>query len=283
MIIAAVLLLTVAPSQAQQSDATDGVISSWLDMVERTQAEQPRWITPVATVTPRLEQEFRFDFFSQSLNSHGRRTVYGGGKGLEIIPAENTELILGVPPYEVRQSAAGNTLAEGWGDWPAFLIKYRFLSANEANGNYVVSGFFQLSVPTGNAAFSNRFYIVQPTLAFGKGWGEFDIQATVSGQFPMGGDGAARSNFGHPTLLNVAAQYHLWDVLWPELEANTTWWPDGLRGGTVQLFLTPGIVVGRFTIHDRMRLILGAGYQLAVTPAQPGYRNNVVLSVRTSF
>jgi hypothetical protein len=30
-------------------------------MVERTQAEQPRWITPFAAVTQRLEQEIRLD------------------------------------------------------------------------------------------------------------------------------------------------------------------------------------------------------------------------------
>jgi hypothetical protein len=49
-------------------------------MVERTQAQQPRWITPLATVTPRLEQEFRFDVFSQSLDDHGRFNNYGGDK-----------------------------------------------------------------------------------------------------------------------------------------------------------------------------------------------------------
>jgi hypothetical protein len=81
----------------------------------------------------------------------------------------------------------------------------------------------------------------------------------------------------------VAAQFHLWDVLWPELEANTTWWPDGAKGGKVQLFLTPGIVFGRFTIQDRIRLIFGAGYQLVVSPAEPACRNNVILTLRTTF
>ncbi len=245
-LLAGLVIFAADPCRANEdSSGTTDFISSWLAMVERTQAEQPRWITPLATVTPRLEQEFRFDLFSESLTTHGRFNNYGGGKGIEFIPTERTEVFFGVPPYDTRTSAGGRLLAEGWGDWPVFLVKYRFLSANEDSGNYVVTGFFQLSTPTGNAAFSNHFYVLQPTVAFGKGWGDFDVQATVSEQFPTGGDHTAESNFGHPVLVNVAAQFHLWDVLWPELEANTTWWPDGTKGGKVQLFLTPGIIFGR--------------------------------------
>ena len=283
-IVTAAMILAAAPSgAAENASATPDFISSWLAMVERTQAEQPRWITPLATVTPRLEQEVRFDFFFESLNTHGRLDNYGGGKGIEFIPTERTEVFFGIPPYETRTSATGSVLAKGWGDWPVFLAKYRFLSANEDNGNYVVTGFLQLSAPTGNAAFSNHFHVVQPTIAFGKGWGDFDLQATLSGQFPVGGADTPERNFGHPVLVNVAAQFHLWDVLWPEVEANTTWWPDGTKGGKVQLFLTPGIIFGRFTIRDRVRFILGAGYQVAVSPAAPAYRNNVIVTVRTTF
>ena len=283
-LLAGLVIFAADPCRANEdSSGTTDFISSWLAMVERTQAEQPRWITPLATVTPRLEQEFRFDLFSESLTTHGRFNNYGGGKGVEFIPTERTEVFFGVPPYDTRTSAGGRLLAEGWGDWPVFLVKYRFLSANEDSGNYVVTGFFQLSTPTGNAAFSNHFYVLQPTVAFGKGWGDFDVQATVSEQFPTGGDHTAESNFGHPVLVNVAAQFHLWDVLWPELEANTTWWPDGTKGGKVQLFLTPGIIFGRFTIRDRIRLITGVGYQLSVSPAAPAYRNNVIVTLRTTF
>jgi hypothetical protein len=34
-------------------------------MVSATQAAQPHWMTPLVTVTPRLEQEFRWDFYDQ--------------------------------------------------------------------------------------------------------------------------------------------------------------------------------------------------------------------------
>lgn len=92
-------------------------------------------MTPLATVTPRLEQEFRFDVFSETLPTHAHLDNYGAGKGLEIIPTENTEIIIGAPPpYETRRSNVGNTLADGWADWPALLVKYRFLSADEQQG-----------------------------------------------------------------------------------------------------------------------------------------------------
>ena len=52
-------------------------------MVSHTQAEQPHWITPLVTVTPRLEQELRYDFSWQE--KFGVTTgLYGGGKGVEV-------------------------------------------------------------------------------------------------------------------------------------------------------------------------------------------------------
>jgi hypothetical protein len=42
-----------------------GPFASWLDMVSATQAQQPHWMTPLVTVTPRLEQEFRADYYHQ--------------------------------------------------------------------------------------------------------------------------------------------------------------------------------------------------------------------------
>ncbi|HEX5280304.1 MAG TPA: hypothetical protein VFW28_09505 [Micropepsaceae bacterium] len=270
----------VAPASAQTADH---FITSWLAMVTATQDQQPRWMTPVVTVTPRLEQELRLDYFSETLNNHAHLNNYGAGKGVEIIPAPNTEIIFGIPPYDVRSSNTGQTLADGWADWPAFLIKYRLLSANEQQGNYVLTGFFQLSAPTGNTAFSNRFYIVQPTLAFGRGWGDFDIQATISEQFAAWGTSTAERNFGNPVLVNVAAQYHLFDVLWPAVELNETWWPNGPKQGKIQTFVTPEIVFGRFEIYDRVRLIMGLGYQIAASPVTPAYRNNLIFTFRTAF
>ena len=79
-------------------------------------------------------------------------------------------------------------MRKGRGDWPAFLAKYRFLSANQENGDYIVTAFFQMSDPLNTEGkISNHVLTAQPTLAAGKGWGDFDIQSTISVQIPSPG------------------------------------------------------------------------------------------------
>ncbi|MGH7880375.1 MAG: hypothetical protein ACREQD_12895, partial [Candidatus Binataceae bacterium] len=59
----------------------------------------------MVTVTPRLEEEFRYDQFWQQL-SHGKAIDnFGAGKGLELIPWENLEVILGVPAWIAHNGA----------------------------------------------------------------------------------------------------------------------------------------------------------------------------------
>ena len=55
----------------------------WFDRAEEAQASQPHWMTPITTVTPRLEQEFRYDQSEQYLQNGGEINNFGGGKGLE--------------------------------------------------------------------------------------------------------------------------------------------------------------------------------------------------------
>src|SRR5215475_1473028 len=79
---------------------------SWLDMVSATQKAQPKWMTPLVTVTPRLEQEFRWDFYDQQngtgLQGNGQNIITYGGPGgarLEFIPAYNWEVIVAAPGW----------------------------------------------------------------------------------------------------------------------------------------------------------------------------------------
>ena len=83
--------LSIAPTL---SFGQSGFISDWLDMVTQTQNEQPHWITPLATTTPRLEQEIRYDLQWQTHNNGVTTDNYGVSKGLEIIPEKNVEVIL---------------------------------------------------------------------------------------------------------------------------------------------------------------------------------------------
>jgi len=248
----------------------------WYDRVDRAQAAQPHWITPLATTTPRLEQEFRYDqYFETVPNGGGNTYSYGAGKGLELIPTERTEVIIGVPPYMEKYS---KTYHDGLGDMP-LLLKYRIAAENEQAGNYIVTAFLGAGVPMGDRVFSSHHYSITPTIAVGKGWGDFDIQATLGDSIPTG----QADEIGHPIALNTSFQYHTWDVLWPEFEVNYTYWPDGKKEGKNQVYLTPGIVFGRFPIIDRLKLIVGVGYQFAVTPELPGFQHNWILSVRTAF
>jgi len=97
------------PSRAQGSAnsnrGTDaGYFANWFKCVDRTQAEQPHWATPLATITPRLEEEFRYDTFWQTNNSGITTENCGGAKGLELIPAERVEVILVAPPTYIVHS-----------------------------------------------------------------------------------------------------------------------------------------------------------------------------------
>jgi hypothetical protein len=250
--------------------------TDWFARVSKTQAEQPHWITPLATVTPRLEQEFRYDQLWEGLPGGDTLKSFGGGKGLELIPAERIELILGVPAW---QSEDTSPRKQGWTD-ESFLLKYRLLSANEEAGDYIVTAFLGLSVPTGSADFTTHHYMVTPTIAVGKGWGDFDCQGTFGIAVPD--DGSAPSGAGTPLLLNTAFQYRVMKNLWPEVEVNYTHWPNGRHEGLDQAFITPGLVVGKIPIVGRLGLTVGAGYQIAVTD-HPLFRHNFILSVRLPF
>ena len=76
LLAAAVLWFSPASVAAQ-----DGFFANWFERVNKTQAEQPHWVTPLATTTPRLEEEFRYDQLRQ-VDSKGVTTNnYDGGKG----------------------------------------------------------------------------------------------------------------------------------------------------------------------------------------------------------
>ena len=283
--LAAILVTTpcfaddMAPTNQQCSSClgpAGSFFGNWFERVSAIQAEQPHWVTPVATVTPRLEEEFRYDQFRETIP--GGHSLYNsdGSKGLELIPFDPVELIIGIPAYETENTKVRKN---GWSD-ETFLAKYRILSANEENGNYILTAFFGLSVPSGSDDLSSHHYGFTPTIAFGKGWGRFDFQSTVGVSFPD--NGATAGGPGTPILFNTALQYHVAKFFWPEVEANYTYWPNGEHKYRNQLFITPGFVLGRFPIWKRVGVTLAVGYQVAVTD-KPTIRNNLILSGRIPF
>ena len=272
-----------APPTQSTSDWLSDYFANWFNRVDEAQATQPHWITPLVTVTPRLEEEVRYDQLWQTLGNQATIDNYDGGKGLELIPTTTNEVIFNAPPYEVRDTVKP---ASGWGDWPFILVKQRLLSANEEQGNYILTAFLSAQAPTGAEAFTNHAWLITPTIAGGMGFGDFDFQATFGASLPT----SDYSTLGTAFATNVAFQYHFANYFWPELEFNDTYWSGGERSGKNQLFMTPGVVLGRFPLGGRAKLIVGVGYQVALGPAQilkpvltPTYNHEWIVSARIAF
>ena len=242
--------LSVAQTQTQNT-----FISRWLSNVSRTQSEQPHWVTPIVLVTPRLEQEFRADFVRQLVADGHQNWVYDNGKGLELIPARRIELLFNLPPF--LQHTAAKT-PDGLGD-VSFLMKYRILAANEKHGNYILTAYMGGSVPTGTYKNGVNSAQLLPSLGGGKGWGRFDLESTLGGTLPV--DSA--KVVGRSVVWNSVAQYHIGKFLWPEVESNATYFFGGANDGKAQNFLTPGLMLGRFPVHNRVGITFGAGMQIA--------------------
>jgi len=291
LVVALALLLLQPTARCRAGDvltANNGVSSednplvdyfqNWFSRVTKIQEMQPRWVTPLVTVTPRLEEELRYDQMIESLTGGHTLINYGGdgGKGVELIPFDPVEVIIGIPSW---QRIDTKPTTRGWTD-ESFLLKYRLLSANEQGGDYILTAFMGFTVPNGSNNTSSHHYAYSPTVAFGKGFGDFDFQSTIGTSLPDNcGD---RKGNGTPFLFNTAFQYRVLKYVWPEFETNFTAWPNGKHEGLNQLFITPGVIIGRIPIGGRVGLTIGAGCQVAVTN-EPLYHRNIVITARLPF
>jgi hypothetical protein len=265
LLLPAYLFLAALPLRAQ-------LIEEWQSRVSQTQAEQPHWITPLVTVTPRLEQEFRFDVLRQRMASGDDLVNLGAGKGVELIPSRRIEIIIAAPPsYLIHNSPA---IKDGFGD-ESFLLKYRLLSGNEEHGKYILTFFLGASIPTGSYKNGSVAAVVTPTIAAGKGFGRFSVQSTLGLGLPVD----SISRLGHAV---AAFQYHVRRFLWPEFEVNSTFNEGGTNDDKKQTFLTPGLVVGRIPLHNRLGLTLGTGMQIAATHFHT-FDHNLIFTARLPF
>ena len=239
--------------------------------VSATQAEQPHWVTPLVTVTPRLEQEYRTDFVRQTSKTLVDTWNYGNSKGLEIIPERHIELLFNPPPFVAHDAKGSN---DGFGDF-SLNSKYRFFARNEEHGNAIITAFFAATIPTGKSGNGSCCAVVTPTptLAMGKGWGNFDLTTTAGGSLPI----TNSKGLGHTIAWNNVAQYRLSKegpgrFFWPEVELNSSFFEGGANDGKVTTYATPGLIIGRIPLtHDasgkpgRLGLTFGGGEQIAVT------------------
>ncbi|MDQ6702321.1 MAG: hypothetical protein M3Z96_04015 [Pseudomonadota bacterium] len=270
------------PAVAPDNPVAD-YFATWFDRVDAAQASQPHWMTPITTITPRLEEEFRYDQFQKFLGNGAEVNNYFGGKGLELIPTTTNEILINVPAFEQRTN---HEPATGFADGNFVTVKQRLLSANEENGNYILSAFLGFQAPTGIPAFTNKAWIVTPTIAGGIGWGDFDIQGTIA--YPLPTDN--QHDIGTAVVSSLTLQYHIAPYFWPEFAFNDTQWTSGERAGRNQLFVSPGIMFGRFQIYNRVKLNFGIAYQVAIVPDHhitdpltPMYNHAWILSLRVTF
>jgi hypothetical protein len=246
----------------------------WLDLAGQVQASQPDWLSPLATTSGRLKQEFRYDTWDQPAAGGNRLYQFGGNKGLEFITSSRTQVLLGVPTYNLQ---APNGPPGGFGDLP-LMLKFRIASAEEREGNYLFTFLLSATVPTGSHRYGSGDAVLTPTLAAGKGWGKFDVQTTFGANLPTGDI----PKLGRQLQWNTAFQYRTFWKLWPELEVNSTFYEVGKDAGDKQVFLTPGLGFGRIHLSRNLRFSSAIGVQIAATSFHT-YNHRWMFSTRLSF
>ncbi len=235
----------------------------------RARKRQPHWITPLATLTPLLEREYRFDLTESQLRPGLTVTNWGSGKGLELIPTSRTELIVTQPSYITATGAPG-----AWGAAGA-LVKYEIAASPEDQGDYAATGIVGVSLPVQN--FHASQLMISPQFGWGKGYGRFDVQQDLALGLPAGGT-YRLANWA----INTAFQYHATAKLWPEIELNASGLPHLLLGNHNQLDLTPGIVAGPWRVSRYFGLTVGAGVQIPTVHGLNESRN-WIFSLRLPF
>jgi len=158
------------------------------------------------------------------------------------------------------------------------MLKFRISSAGRTEGNYLVTFLLAATAPTGSHRYGAGEAVVTPTMAFGKGCRRFDVQSTLGVNLPAGDT----AKLGRQVQWNTAFQFQAAWKLWPELEANSTFYTTGKYAGETQLFLTPGLGIGRAQLAGRLRLSSAVGVQIAATQFHT-YNHRWMFSTRLSF
>ncbi len=273
-----VLLLFAGLAAHAQLCAQDGWMARWQERVTQTQTKQPAWPPPLVTTYVGLIQVYRTDFIRQTASNHVETWSLDGSKGLNLIPAANTELDLDLPPY-LEHSAA--TEANGAGD-VSFLLKYRFLARTAERGNYAMSAFLSSTLPTGSYKNGAPDATVAPNVALGKGFGWFDVQSTLGANLPV----RDTATLGRSIAWNIAGQAHVAGHFWPEIEFISTYFKGGPNDGKTQVFATPGLLMSVNHIHGetdpRLGLCVGAGMQIATSRFHT-YNHEIIVTTRLLF
>ncbi len=258
--------------------AQDGFIARWQARATATLAKQPKWAPPVVSPYPQLIQVVRADFYRTISPTHVTTWNYGFGRGVNLIPLANTEIDIFYPPYIQHSKGA----VDGFGDL-GFSGKYRFLSRNEKEGNYVVSAFINATVPTGDYKNGAAHPTITPSVGAGKGFGKFNVTSCFGALIPT----EQADKLGRSLAWNTNAQFHMAKQAWVEIEDNATWFNAGANDGKRQNFVTPGVLAGPFKFYpkDLMRreaFNFGAAMQIATSSFHTS-NHNLNFTARYTF
>jgi hypothetical protein len=129
------------------------------------------------------------------------------------------------------------------------------------------------------AEFELRGALVQKLWSTRHGHEQSDDGSSTGDVNPLAGNTA---KLGRQVLWNTAFQYQTAWKLWPELEANSTFYTTGKYAGETQIFLTPKLGFGPVHFAGRFRLSSAVGVQIAATQFKT-YNHRWLFSTRVSF
>jgi Putative MetA-pathway of phenol degradation len=244
---------------------------SWLDRATITRSSQPDWVTPLITASANLEEAVIYDT-SRKLPASGPPLVTAGGpRGVQFVPFGKLQVTVGATPYLFHN----NTRADnGFGD-TSFAFKYRLASGNQRHGDFAVSAQMGASLPTGSYQNGLQSATLTPNLLAEKGWGRYNVQSTLGATLPLGDTRL----LGRQYISNTAFQARFDRIFWPEFEVNAIAYQDGPSDGKKQVFLTPGLLIGRFPVTRSSGLTFGVGMQIAASEYH-AYNHSLLFSVR---
>jgi hypothetical protein len=257
----------------------DNFFAKWESRTSATQARQPSWPPPLVSPYPMLIQVFRADFTRQITPALTSTWNYGAARGLNLIPGFNSEVDVYYAPYIQHNTPKAK---DGFGD-VGFLYKYRILSKNEKDGNYMLSAQLTATIPTGSHSNGSPDSSISPALLSGKGFGKFNVISCLGGTLPT----EETNKVGRSVAWNTSAQYHISKYVWPQLESNATWFFAGKNNGKKQNFVTPGIVFSKFKLRpsdetSRVGFAFGAGMQIATSQFHT-YNHELAFTTRFVF
>jgi hypothetical protein len=265
------IAIALAMSCSNLALARRAATPSWLERATMTRSHQPDWVTPLITASANLEEAVIYDT-SRRLPTVGSPLVTAGGpRGIQFVPFGKLQVTYGANPYLFHNNPK---LDDGFGD-TSFAFKYRLLSGNEHHGDFAVSAQMGSSLPTGSYQNGLPSATLTPNVLAEKGWRAFAVQSTFGATLPV----EDTRLIGRQLISNTAFQARLAHRVWPEFEINAIDFQGGPNDGKKQVFLTPGVFIGRFPLNRWSGVTLGIGMQIAASEYH-AYNHSLLFSVR---